>query len=264
MRRSCSFLLAIVLILSIFAGCNQSAQMERKYPREIYLSRTYFDFLRNGQYEKVENDFDPLIKDRTEFRPEFDKLVATIPKESPISVTPKWIKVECDHSFCLHQIILEYRYRNELLLFNVVGREEGSQTSIMGMHARIIPGAALAANEFRLFNKGIPQYVILIMAILFPLFSLYVLVLCIRSKIGARKWPWAIIILIGVFRFGVNWTTGEPTFRPLAIQFLSVSASAEPYGPWTVYVSIPLGAILFLLAEFYGRPITNSMSTSNK
>jgi hypothetical protein len=243
--------MVMVFLLGALVGCNQSAQIEREHPDDVSLSRTYFDFLRNGQYEKVENDFEPLIKDRTEFRPEFDELVATIPKESPISVTPKWIKVDCDHGVCLHQIILEYRYRNELLLFNVVDRKEGSQSSIMGIHARIIPGEAIAASEFRLSNKGFPQYLIFLMAILFPIFSLYVLVLCIRSEIGPRKWLWAVFILVGVSRLGVNWATGQPNFQLFAIQLLSAGASAETYSPWMVSVSLPLGAILFLLNQSF-------------
>ena len=44
-----------------------------------------------------------------------------------------------------------------------------------------------------------------------------------------------------------NWTTGEIFFTPLAIQVPAAGANAQFYGPWLVYVSIPLGAIMFLM-----------------
>lgn len=244
-----SRLLAAAILLSFVLGCDQGTQIEKKYPEDTSLSRTYFEFLQSGQYERVENDFDSMITNRSDFRTEFDEMVATIPKENALSVTPKWIRIDCDHGICVHQIILEYRYKNELLLFNVLIRKAGALSSIVGMNIRVIPESAITASEFRLSDKGFPQYAVLLMAIFFPVFSLYVLVLCIRSKIGLRKWLWAVFILIGVSRLGVNWATGQPNFQLFAIQLFSAAASAETYGPWTVSVSIPLGAILFLLDQ---------------
>jgi hypothetical protein len=45
----------------------------------------------------------------------------------------------------------------------------------------------------------------------------------------------------------VNWTTGEWDIAPLSVQLLSASAFAPLYGPWTVSVSLPLGALMFLI-----------------
>ncbi len=53
--------------------------------------------------------------------------------------------------------------------------------------------------------------------------------------------------VVGLGKVAVNWTTGEWGIPPLSIQLSSASAAAPLYGPWTIAVSRPLGAIVFLL-----------------
>jgi hypothetical protein len=96
-------------------------------------------------------------------------------------------------------------------------------------------------------GKGATQYAILSLAVLAPLFSLYVFLLCIKTRMGKKKWLWLIFIVLGIGKLGVNWTTGQVLFTPLAIQLPPAGANAQLYGPWLVYVSIPLGAIIFLI-----------------
>jgi hypothetical protein len=64
---------------------------------------------------------------------------------------------------------------------------------------------------------------------------------------GKKKWLWLIFIVVGIGKLFVNWTTGQVFFTPLAIQLPPAGANAQLYGPWLVYVSIPLGAIIFLI-----------------
>jgi len=73
------------------------------------------------------------------------------------------------------------------------------------------------------------------------------LVVCIRTPFKGRKWPWVLFILVGIGRIAVNWSTGDWFISPVHFQLLGASISAPFYGPWTVAVSIPLGAIMFLI-----------------
>lgn len=61
------------------------------------------------------------------------------------------------------------------------------------------------------------------------------------------KWLWVLFILAGVGRLMVNWTTGRGAVHVLAVQLFSASAASVSYGPWIVAVSVPLGAVGFLL-----------------
>ena len=44
-----------------------------------------------------------------------------------------------------------------------------------------------------------------------------------------------------------NWNTGVLWFQPLFVQLFGASVMAQPGAPWLVSVSIPLGAIVFLV-----------------
>ncbi len=61
-----------------------------------------------------------------------------------------------------------------------------------------------------------------------------------------RKWRWVALILVGFGSFMLNWTSGLWGFRMLAIWFLGGMVMRDGLdGPWMVYVSIPVGAIIF-------------------
>lgn len=238
----------IGLVLSPFLACNRSAELERKYPEDISLAKTYFDCLQRKDYSQVEKDLDPLVND-PDFRAAFDAMVGTIPTDNPLSVNPMRANRTCSDGVCDDGIILDYQYRDERLLFDLDLRRSGNRPSILGMHITVIPKSFIEANRFSLSHKGLAQYVILSLAFLFVGFSLYAFILCIRSKSGIGMWLWALVILIGVSRLGVNWTTGEIDFHFLSFQFLPVSAFKELYGPWTLFVSLPLGTIVYFATQ---------------
>jgi hypothetical protein len=239
------FAILTVLLVSL-GGCRENNRLEGAAAEEVSAAKSYFDLVRTGHSDAIESSFEPAVKN-AEFESEFTEMVATVPIENPSSVETIFANPVCARNICVYHIMLEYTYPSEHLLFNVVLQKAGSQSSIIGMHVRIVPESVLEACEFRLSNKGTPQYTILLVAILCITFSLYVFVLCIRSKTGPQKWLWAAFISIGISRLGVNWATGQIDFRLFAVQVLSASAFAESYRPWIISVSLPLGAILFLV-----------------
>ena len=244
-KANCSFFL-IFLLLALVNGCDQSARLERKAPQDVSLVKSYFDLIRGGHSDQVKDLMVPALQN-AESSADFEELVATIPKEVPRSVKAIKVELRCEEGNCEDAIILEYKYSTERVLFNVMLLKEARQVSILGIHITVIPESFMKANEFRLSNMDPFQYLILTLATLLPTFSLYVLVLCIRARIGPRKWLWAGFILCGITRLGMNWKTGQLDFEFLSIQLLSAGANAQPYGPWVIFVSLPLGAILFLI-----------------
>jgi hypothetical protein len=56
-----------------------------------------------------------------------------------------------------------------------------------------------------------------------------------------------VFILVGVGRLTVNWTTGQLYVMPFAVHLLSGGASTFGYAPWMIYVSLPIGAIIFFV-----------------
>jgi len=246
MRRTLLSLASFCLCCFFLSGCDRTSQLERKEPEDVLRTKTYFDLLRAGKYDEVEKTLDPAIKDE-EFRVTFDALVGSIPADNPSSVQTTVAERRCGEEYCMVHIVVEYQYTNELLLFNVAFRHSGTQVSTVGIHIRTIPKPLIVANEFRLSKAGTNQYAILFAVVLAVLFSLYAFLECVRSNLGLRKWIWVPFILFGVSRIGVNWATGKLDFQIAAIQLISASAYKEqPYGPWMLYVSLPLGALLFV------------------
>jgi drug/metabolite transporter (DMT)-like permease len=112
-------------------------------------------------------------------------------------------------------------------------------------------------NRFTLIGKDPVQYVVLFLALAALAISLYAFIACLRTKMGKRKWLWAILCFAGMGRLAVNWTTGATGFTAICIGVPPVGAAMVPlYSPWMVYTSLPVGAVLFLIFRelVVGRP----------
>jgi hypothetical protein len=170
------------------------------------------------------------------------------PAGEPKSVKVVDVKFLHHEDVWIHSLTLEYEYPEMWLLATVSIKRMNGFTTIAGLNVTPIADSLESINTFSLAGKSALQYLILALALAGPIFCIYVLVVCVRTRNQNRKWLWAIFILFGVGRLAINWTTGEPTFTPLAVNIPCGSFTAIPaYGPWTVAVFLPLGAILFLM-----------------
>jgi hypothetical protein len=231
----------------VLAGCNQSAMMKWFTPAaDEAVARKYVDLLQQRKFEQIERDLDPSLVDST-LQDRLAKMAAMFPLDSPRSAKVVGAHVFHGPEFSRTNITLEYEFPSAWLLVDITTQRKGDVFTIVGFHVNPISDSLENLNKFTLIGKGIVQYSVLAMAVFATLFSLYVLVLCLRTKNIKRKWLWAIFILIGVGKLAVNWTTGQWTFQTLAFQVPCGTASAQLYGPWTVAVSLPLGALVFSL-----------------
>jgi hypothetical protein len=246
MKKSGSCIIFTLLLVAMIPGCDQSARMERRNPEDVALGKSYFELLRSGHADQVEDLIDPSVRDSIPDST-LEEVVATIPQEAPSSVKPVEVDSRCHEGSCQEAIVLEYKYRTDRLIFNLALLKENGHTSIMGLHLTNIPDSFVEGNRFTLLNKGPSQYLIFAVGMLIVVFSLYVLVLCISARIGPRKWVWAAFIVVGFTKLAVNWTTGELRFDFPALVLLWVDAVHVEYGPWLISISVPLGAILFLI-----------------
>jgi hypothetical protein len=242
----CFLCLAGVASCSFLVGCNQATQI-RKFtpPEDESIARSYVNLLMQGKYKQIENALDPNIVDAN--TPDtLAKMSAMFPAEPPKSMKIVGVNLFHGPEYSESNITLECEFPNKWLLANVDIRRKGSAVTIVGFHVDQMSDSLENVNRFTLRGKDALRYSILAMAILLPLFSLYVLVLCIRTQPVKRKWLWILFILVGVGELAVNWTTGEWHVTPLGLYIPCAHAFASPFGPWTVAVYFPLGAVLFL------------------
>jgi hypothetical protein len=248
------------LFLGVLSGCDQATVMKKITPQEDEATtRRYVDDLRQNRFDQIEEALDPGLKDSS-MHGTLASMAAMFPAQEPVST-----KVVGFRSFLGNdrrtEITLEYEFPQKWLLAEVVTQESEGVTTIVGFHITPIADSLENINRFTLAGKSTSQYAILSLAVLAPLFSLFVFVVCIKTTMGKKKWLWLIFILIGIGKLVVNWTTGQVFFTPLAIQLPAAGANAQLYGPWLVYVSMPLGAIIFLTMR---RSLTGSVQRTQE
>jgi hypothetical protein len=273
----------VFLLLVPFVGCdrenyfklhglNRDDLLYGTMPRadDAFALRSV-DLLRQGRFDLVEDQLDPSIRN-AQIRDRLTRIHDMFPSAQPASIkTVEAGSVRGRNGFTTH-ITLEYEYapqikptsgrtelvpRSWLLAQVLILRSDGART-IRGLALTPTSKSFEEMNEFTFADKGISQYAGLSLALGVAGITLYAFVLCIRSKIGKKKWFWLLPILAGLLRVTVNWTSGRWTFTPLSYQIPPVNMSVEAYGPWQIIICAPVGAIAFLL---YCRRLPKTIAT---
>ena len=172
------------------------------------------------------------------------------------SAPPSSVKTVGAHTFTsasgvTYRLTLEYAYPDSkwLLVSTVLERRNG-KLLLAGIHFQPLSQSLETTNRFTFEGKGPLHYVVLALAILVPLFVLYVLVVCAKARPLKRKWLWLIFIALGVVQFSLNWTTGTWELKPLSLSLLGAGFwQAGPSAPVILTIALPLGAIVFLVKQ---------------
>jgi hypothetical protein len=241
----CKFLVGIGLCV-LLVGCGQATLMKMFTPPEVESqARTYVEQLRQGKFDQIEHDVDQSSVD-SNFQDTLAKMAALFPDEAPESIKVVGAHTSSRHGDGTADITLEYQFPSKWLLVSVATQRLNGVTAITGIHVAPVTDSLENLYSFTLFGKSGVQYLILALTVCSLLFSLYVCVLCARTKIEKRKWFWVLFTVVGVGRLGVNWTTGQWAFTLLAVSIPSFRAYHSLYSPWIVEAYFPLGAIFFL------------------
>jgi hypothetical protein len=238
--------LVAILFAALLVGCNRENLIKKFTPPEDESNaRNYVDLVRQRKFDQVEPHLDASIADAN-IGDTLAKIAAFFPAENPESIKVVGVNVSQGQELTTTSITLEYQFPSKWLLVNVVTQRKDDVSTILGLHVNTTPDSLENLYRFTLVGKSAVQYLILTLAVCSLLFSVYVLVMCIRTRALKRKWLWALFVLVGIGRLAINRTTGQCTFSLLSIRIPCAHAIADPYGPWTVAVYLPLGAILFL------------------
>jgi len=232
-------------------GCSQDELLQKfSSPEDQATARNYIELLRARKFEDIEKALDSSIR-TPNIRDTLEKMAALMPNQQPTS--EKVVGAQSFHTSDSKTVntTFEYNFGDKWLLANVMVRDRQGTKTITGFNVNPLTASLEAQNRFTLTGKSPIHYTVLVAGIAAVLLSVYALVVCARSKLLKRKWLWILFILVGFGKLVVNWTTGEWGIAPLSVQLFSASAMAPLYGPWTIAVSLPLGALVFLL---YRRP----------
>ncbi len=235
-----------IAFCAFLVGCDEAALMKKWTPPEAEANaRSYVELLRQGKFESIERALDPSVTD-SNVRDMFTKMAALFPAGDPESVKVVGAHTFHGQGYSRADITLEYQFPSKWLLVSIATQSKDNVSTVTGFHVNPMTDSLEDFYKFSLFGKSPGQYLVLICGVGALLFSLYVLVVCIRTTIGKAKWLWMLFILVGMVKLAINWTTGEFTFMLLAINLPCLSATHPLYGPWTVAFYLPVGAALFM------------------
>jgi hypothetical protein len=239
--------LLCVMLAFCVAGCDQAAWIEKFVSSgDESVARSYAQQLRERKFDQIKPHLDPAMAADAHLGDTLAKMAALFPDEDPQSI--KVVGAHATHGTdsSSSEITLEYQFSSTWLLVQVATITKQGTTTITGFHVLPLASSVENSNAFTLRGKSARQYLTLLLATASFLSSLYVFVLVLRATNFKRKWLWAVIALVGVCRFAVNWSTGEFHYTALAVQIPCGGASRPFYGPWTIAGYFPLGALLIL------------------
>jgi len=146
-----------------------------------------------------------------------------------------------------NSLTYQLQFKEAWLLVIVIVDDISGKQQIYGVNVKTIPKSLEEINAFTLSGKSFRHYIILLIAMGIPVFIICTMVLCVRTKMK-RKWLWIIFMLFGFGRYSFNWTSGQMGFQPLFIHLIPTSVFKHGlYSPWIIYISVPVGALLFIL-----------------
>lgn len=241
------WLLLCVTLLLCLIGCSKEDLLQRfSTPEDQATAKSYIDRLRTHDIDGIENLIDPSVKEPA-LHAELEKMANLIPPGEPTSVKLVGAQSTRTPGASIVNSVFEYNFAGKWLLASVAVKESSGHKTIVGMNVNTRTQSLEEENRFTLSGKSTLQYSVLGAALVAILVTFYSLVICIRTRVPRKKWLWILFILIGFGNLGVDWTTGQWGFHLLAFQVFSASATAAFYGPWTISVSLPVGAVVFLI-----------------
>jgi hypothetical protein len=240
-----------LLSLILLAACSQDAIMQKfASPEEQATAKKYIQQLRNRDFSEIEHVVAPAIAGPT-LEGTLTKMADLLPAGPPSSIQlvgAHRMSSLSDGSTTVN-LTFEYRFGERFVLADLATKTINGKLEITDFHIQPEAGSLASRNKFTLAGRTPLQYIVLGYAVLVSLFTLGVLVACIRMPMKRRKWLWIIFILLGLGKLSVNWATGEWGVQILSVQLFSAGSYADFFGSWIISVSVPIGAIWFLLSR---------------
>lgn len=239
-------LLLIFTLLLLLVSCDRESMLKKfSSPEDQAAARAYIEQLRAREFGEIEKAMDATVKTPT-LHATLEQMAGLIPPGEPSSVKVVGAQTMKTPTATSVNTTFEFDFGGTWLLINVAVKTAGAATTIVGFQVRPEAQPLEVQNRFSLTGKAPIQYIILGAAVLGALLSLYALIVCVRTKVPGRKWPWVLFIIFGVGKASVNWTTGQWAVQLIAVQLFSAAAISALYGPWVISAAVPVGAVAFL------------------
>jgi len=237
-----------VLLAALLSGCDFTGLAERFIPEaEAEFAKAHFELLRLGDVDQVVAELNSQIVDDS-VREKIEAVVEYVPDDEPLGFEVVGANTHLANGTRTVTLNIQYEYPDQWLVFTISVDSSNEPFKVNSINANLLEQSLAEINAFHLTQNGPIGILLVILGAAVPVFCIVVFVVCLRTPIPKGKWRWAIFTLLGVMTYQINWTTGQMGFTPMHIQLLGAGfARSGFYGPWVLGVSIPFGALVFLL-----------------
>lgn len=253
-----------IALCAVLVGCsalqvtNRTAQL-----KDEPEGRKYLELLIQGKVDEIKKGLDPAIL-AGEPHEKLAQIADFLPPEAPRSVKLVDSRtIQRGESSETH-LGYECEYESGSYLVTMSLKRTPNTWAVVGLHVNRLPDSLENMHRFTLAGKGLNQYFTLLLALGSLALTLYAFWECIRTRVGPSRWLWAPFTLTGIGGLFVNWTTGQMSFQIWSIHMPTAIADAQPFAPWMIGASFPLGAMIFLNERWREKVLGEPLSESDR
>lgn len=234
------------IFIAILAGCSRSDLLERMAPDDRkWQAIETLEALRKGTGDET---FALLVEElkNDQAKRTLAMLAQGMPDGDYTDLTFVDYEWRMSNGESYYYFVFEYNFDGRYILADITLQKNEDGFLIAGLNLNEIAESIVVSNKFSFADAGVLHYGFLMAVIILPVFSIWTLIICIRTNGLKRKWLWCLFILIGFMSFNLNWNSGEWEWQVISFQLLSGSVfSTGAHGPWMLGFSVPVGAIAF-------------------
>ncbi|HEX3808431.1 MAG TPA: hypothetical protein VHW02_01930 [Rhizomicrobium sp.] len=239
------FAIWVALAAMALSGCDPQQWLNSFIPKEqAAIGQRYLEDIRTRNFLPVEQRVDPTYKTPA-MRATLEKMASIFPQEKPKSIKVVGSQTVTSPTQKTYNLTYEYEFPHGWTLAHIYFRAKGNDIQIERMDVFPLKASLEQINTFTLANKTPLQYLILALAILFPIFTIGTAIACLFTPIPKRKWLWIVFVLLGFVSITLNWTTGAIGWNLISFTLFGAAYTQQLYGPVTIQIAFPVGAILF-------------------
>jgi hypothetical protein len=241
-------LAALVLaVASTGCGVPSSQKAVDATPEGQYLRATV-EKLSARDFDSIESEMDAQIGTAIP-RSDLERMAAELPSGGILDVQPLgWQASVRTSGPRTASVSAQYTYPGSkwvLASATLIGEPENLR--IVGLHVQRLPAPLATIYAFSLRGKSPLHYAFLLLALTSAALSIFAFVRCLRTCDLRLKWLWALLVLLGLCKFSIQWASGEVSFSPISIAVPSVMLGRNGVGgPWTLSFGIPVVAVVIL------------------
>lgn len=254
----------LLVLALIFCACRYGDVSGLVKPQEKAVAEKVISQLQGGELDSLSRMLSPSLKDSNTTQL-MNQLYCLVPKDKPTELRYTKFSRQLGGAKPATYLTVQATHGSSVAFYSMGISGEGPNVELLQFRVDVVPRQSQISGPVLLRTMVNPlRFVFAAMVFVIPLLTIYSIVLLFRTKNLRRRWGWFIFMLLGVGQFKLDWFAGAVSAQLLSVQPLGASFFAETaYGPLFVSISVPLGAILFLLKRKSLRPSVVNLAVSD-